>query len=156
MRYIELTQGYKSMIDCSNYNLLNNWSWRITPNGYAIASDKKIIKGERRHFYMHRVVLSAKKGQQIDHINGNKLDNRVSNLRFSTQQQNIANAKKRKGKSKYKGVNPTKGGRWFAATHKNGERFYLGRFDYEEDAAKAYDKKLIELYGEFACINFPL
>ena len=158
MQTIPLTQGGKAIVDDEDYEMLSTWKWRLGTfsNGYAIANSKRLLHGNTKTVYMHRIIMQPEKGKQVDHINGESLDNRKSNLRFSTQQQNIVNSRKTKGRSKYKGVNPTPEGRWFAVAHKDGERFYLGRFDCEKDAAKAYDKKLIELYGEFACINFPI
>lgn len=92
----------------------------------------------------------------IDHINGNTLDNRKSNLRKSNYNTNNRNAKKRKDykDSKFKGVKKC-GKRWTCRIQFNKNRIIIGYFDTEIEAAKAYDKKAKELHGEFAWLNFP-
>lgn len=96
----------------------------------------------------------------IDHKNGNGLDNRRSNLRFCTNAQNQHNQRKwgsRSGKplsSRYKGVSWHRRGHWRAKIQAQGKRRYLGQFQSEEAAARAYDRAARELHGEFAVLNF--
>jgi len=118
---------------------------------------------------IHRLIMSRmlgrdlKKGEHVDHINGNGLDNRRSNLRISSNSQNHANTKKQRGNysSKYKGVCWIKNVKKWAAyigSNKKGsivKRKYLGYYKIEEEAARAYDKAAKEHYGEFAGLNFP-
>jgi hypothetical protein len=110
-------------------------------------------------FYIHKLVQSAfnlGKGF-IDHINQNRADNHLKNLRVATRSQNLANQKSKRGSSKFKGVSffkQTK--RWEAYIKKDGKRYHLGFFKSEEDAARAYDEVAIEKFKEFAYINFPL
>lgn len=92
---------------------------------------------------LHRHVMSAKEGQIVDHINGNKLDNRRENLRFVTERQNQAN-RRHKGASydkSIKGVN-----KWKVTF---GVR-YVGRYPTEKEAIEAYRKAHVEEYGEFS------
>jgi hypothetical protein len=92
----------------------------------------------------------------VDHINGNGLDNRKSNLRICTHQQNCENSRKRKKSfSKYKGVYWSKNAKkWVAQITIDGKSKHLGYFELEEDAAAAYDKAAVKYFGEFACLNF--
>lgn len=105
---------------------------------------------------MHRYLMSAKRGQLVDHINGNTFDNRKCNLRLCTTAENNRNAKKSiTGKSKYKGVVIGKKGVFYAKLQYNKKYYHLGTFDLETDAALAYDKKARELFKDFAKLNFP-
>jgi len=106
---------------------------------------------------MHRVIMKAARGSQIDHKNGNGLDNRRSNLRFANVQQNRMNSKKQnRFSSRYKGVHYYKHARqWKAQIRYNGIQLYLGYYRVETDAAKVYDQKAKKLFGEFARLNFP-
>jgi len=105
---------------------------------------------------MHRVILKAPEDKFIDHINHNGLDNRKSNLRICTMQQNAWNMRKQRGNrvSQYKGVtrrNDT--GKWQARIICNRKRISIGCFDDEMAAAMAYDNKAKELFGEYAALN---
>lgn len=96
--------------------------------------------------------MNATKEQLIDHINGDSLDNRRSNLRYCTYSQNLMNTHKVRSASGYKGVYRHRK-RWYAHITLNGRRFYLGLFKTPQDAAHAYNAKAKELFGEFACLN---
>lgn len=108
-------------------------------------------------YFLHRYVMKATKNQIIDHKNGNKLNNKLSNLRFCTYSQNSANIVKNKGISKYKGVSFDKNGkrikRWMARCEIKGRNITIGRFLTEKEAAIAYNIKAYELWGEFAVLN---
>ena len=106
---------------------------------------------------MHRVVLGAQDGQQIDHINGDNLDNRRANLRFCSNAQNQYHKRpQRSGTSMFKGVSFHKHhGKWQARITYSGHTYQLGSFADERLAAIAYDVKAHELFGEFALTNFP-
>jgi len=103
---------------------------------------------------MHNLIMGTK---LVDHKNGNGLDNQKNNLRNCTNQQNHMNRRPKKNcTSKFKGVCRFKKDlKWTAVIKFNRKQIYIGIFGNEEDAAKAYDKKAKELFGEFAYLNFP-
>jgi hypothetical protein len=112
--------------------------------------------GKQKTIRLHHVILGfPKNSYQIDHINGNGLDNRIENLRFCTNQQNQMNQKKRNGTtSKYKGVyfNVPKN-KWSAYINLNGENIYLGSYIKETSAAIAYNEAAIRHFKNFSQLN---
>jgi hypothetical protein len=142
-----------ALIDESNRELVEPYNWQTVyakhtfyVRGYVPGSDRK------RFTLLHRLILDAPKGVEVDHRNGNGLDNRRSNLRLATRSQNRANVRAVvNGSSRYKGVTRHKGA-WQADIANN----YIGRFSTEEAAARAYDAEALARYGpEWACLNFP-
>jgi hypothetical protein len=111
-------------------------------------------------FKEHRVIFLLVHGylpEYIDHINQNKVDNRIENLRPATTSQNMGNVRKFKKNptSKFKGVSFHKiEGKWISHIRFKDKLTHIGYFKNEEDAAREYDKKAIELFGTFACTNF--
>ena len=106
---------------------------------------------------MHRAILDVPKGKIVDHINHNGLDNRRANLRVATRRQNAWNKRKRRSKcsSQYKGVMwLKKAGKWQARISCKGRSIVIGYFDDEKAAARAYDARAAELFGEYAAPNF--
>jgi hypothetical protein len=109
-----------------------------------------------RRLTLHGFILGERNSLDIDHRNGSGLDNRRSNLRLATRTQNCGNAQPKGGVSRFKGVTfRKKKGTWIARVQFKKSRIYLGDFEKEEDAARAYDKAAIQLFGEFARLNFP-
>jgi hypothetical protein len=159
MAEIELTQGYKTIVDDDIYELLNRQKWWIHKNGgpqiYAKGSDPNDYN---KRVYMHRVIANAPKGMHVDHINGNSLDNRKENLRVCTHAENTRN-KRITSKYGYKGIYYVNNYRnlskpWQAAISVKGHPKFLGYYATPEEAARAYDKAAKELYGEYANLNF--
>jgi hypothetical protein len=106
--------------------------------------------------YMHRSVLRAPKGKLVDHRDMDGLNNLRSNLRIATQSENQRNRRSSPHTSRYKGVSIYRGNRWRAKIVLNGHQTHVGHFVDEVEAARAYDKKARELFGEFARTNFQI
>jgi hypothetical protein len=107
---------------------------------------------------MHRDVLNPPDHLFVDHINHNGLDNRIANLRTATPQQNSYNRIhfRKNPSSKYKGVSfKKKEKKWTAQIRYDGKSKFIGTFDSEIEAAKAYDKAAKLYHKEFAALNFP-
>ncbi len=151
VRYINLGHGKAALVDAADFEWLNVRKWRAS-NGSDYA--RATING--KNVSMHRLIVNAPAGLLVDHANGNKWDNRRSNLRICDHAENVRNRRKICGASRFKGVSrDNKKAKWVAQIHWRGRTIYLGAFDDEVEAAQAYDRKAIELFGEFACLNFP-
>jgi hypothetical protein len=154
---------YSVLVDDEDVSLFAEYKFmnviKTKRTGHLHVDLIKVIGGNnknRKHMLMHRLIMNAPSHLQVDHINGNSLDNRKCNLRLVTNKQNSsAFIRLRKGKaSKYRGVG------WDKATHKwrasithNYKMSYLGEYELEEKAALAYNKAALELFGEFAQLN---
>jgi hypothetical protein len=141
------------LYDEDNFVLAYLFNWTISPQGYAIAHNYKIKP--RRTMSFHREIMKCSSNDVIDHINGNRLDNRKENLRVCTQSQNLQNATKRSGTSStYKGVHFVFAkNKWQARINLAFGAVHLGYFSVEEDAAKAYNLAAIKHFGNFARLN---
>lgn len=142
------------LIDDDDFSLISEFTWYHNPEGYALT--RKTIGGKRTSIWMHRLIMDAQAGEKIDHIDGDGLNNQRANLRFASAAENMYNRRKNKdASSKYKGVTLVrKTNHWIAGLNYEGKRVYIGYFAIEEDAARAYDQKARELFGEFARTNF--
>jgi len=154
VKTIPLGDGLYAYVDAADFEWLNQWHWGVH-GGYAARHEKR--NGRRRVVLMHREIMKPPKGKIVDHVNGNKYDNTRANLRNSTRQENQHNTRKRAGGSSiYKGVAYCKAtGRWRASLDCRKEHYNLGRFDSEVEAARAYDYKAAQVFGESARPNFP-
>lgn len=104
--------------------------------------------------YLHRLLAGAGNGELVDHIDGDTINNRRSNLRRCDWSGSNANRqRKRTSRAPYKGITQTPSGRWLAQIMWRKQYHRVGLFDSAELAAAAYDQKAIELHGEFARIN---
>ena len=151
--HLNLPNGNKAIVDANRFESMNEFCWHQSPTGYVTRSGN--TPGTR---YLHRVILGALQGQEVDHINGDKLDNRSTNLRFATRSQNLANTRiLRRNTSGFKGVNRRKDVSvkpWRAYITHGGTFYALGCFETAEEAARAYDTRAREVFGEFALLNF--
>ncbi len=157
--WIPLTKGHFVLVDEEDYPVYSqfNWSASVLPRT-VYAYLRRNHEGKSRILFLHRVITGAPHGMQVDHINGNGLDCRRSNLRVCTVRANHQNIRKTvvSTSSQYKGVSWDKcRSKWLAKVKAGGRYFNVGRFDDEEDAARAYDTKARDLFGEFARLNFP-
>lgn len=152
--------GKIALIDACDIGIVSQFSWSATPMSGRIRS-KHYVHGRvnGKMVKLHRLLLGAKDGQSVDHIDGNGLNNRRQNLRFATPAQNARNAvgkrRRREDTGTRKGVFLARPGRWVSVIGVNGTVKHIGTFDTEEQAALAYDQAAIRLHGEFARLNFP-
>lgn len=155
-------QGEKIVyVDDEDYPLIEPYNWWLVfgcGTLYAMAQIAQIQK-KRIRVLMHRFIVENRgyylSGKQIDHIDGNGLNNCFSNLRICTSQQNHHNRHSRVGISKFKGVwwNKDKQ-KWNASIWINGKKKHLGIFADERMAAMAYDIAARQHFGDFANLNF--
>lgn len=151
---IPLSQGKFARVDRKNYDYLNQWKWHYS-HGYAVRRvHKRLSEGKYvgTYIYMHRLIMQPSAEMVTDHINGDGLDNRESNLRNCTQQDNVRN--KRVQSNSISGV---KGVRWNKHKNRyepnitvNGKRVYIGRYKTIEEATEAYKRAAIKYFGEYA------
>lgn len=157
---VPLVGGGHALIDEDDYALVAGSPWyRYTsPAGitYAIRSARR-PDGRRTTERMHRIILGVtERWTDVDHIDGNGLNNTRSNLRACARAQNLANQRKTRGRSRFKGVTwIEKDAAWRAQVGGAGERRSRHCLPTEEAAARAYDEMALELYGPFARLNFP-
>lgn len=146
---------YVATVDADDRDLVAAYHWHAArrPNTVYVAHSKP--RPARGMLLLHRVVCAAPPGVEVDHRDGNGLNNRRANLRLATSGQNKANSRKRGGTtSQYKGVSWfQRTGKWHAEIQAHGQRHYLGYFYEETEAAAAYDAAAIEIWGEFAQVN---
>lgn len=148
---IELTQSKFTLVDYEDYEYLSQFKWQFN-KGYARRSWRK--NNKIFNMSMHRAIMNPSEKEQIDHINGDKLDNRKENLRICTSTGNNRNVNSHKGISGYKGVHwYKKVGKWAAFITINYKHKYLGSFNEKADAALAYNKAAKKYFGEFAKLN---
>lgn len=159
--------GLYALIDEADFELVSQYQWHPKPRptvGFYAATTVR-SGGKRRELRMHRLILAAPREMEVDHADGNGLDNRRGNLRLATKVQNMANRclriSDRNTTSRYKGVNlrnaSTKIGakKWEAKLCSNGKVKFRKSFYSEIEAAQAYDSAARHFHGEFATLNFP-
>jgi hypothetical protein len=150
--YVTLTQGYESIIDAADVPLVDYYNWFAVQVGgtvYAVRSDYSGTK--MRSVYVHRTILGEPECLDVDHKDGDGLNNRRDNLRPATKSQNMRN--RRMGcnnTSGFKGVYLHKeSGKWVAQIKSGSKPKYLGIFTSPEEAHAAYCTASRELHGEF-------
>lgn len=162
MKEIPLTQGQVAFVDEEDYERVFALSWYAVYTKHSFYARRAVPRnesGNQLHLPMPNFILNLPVGQKVDHIDGNGLNNTRSNLRSATTQQNGRNRRKQAGRSsRYKGVCwhlRDKG--WQASIRYNSKnKGYLGLFESEIAAAKAYDAAAVKYFSEFARLNFPI
>lgn len=149
MKEIQLTKGKVALVDDEDYEYLMQNSWCYQNPGYAARRRNKTIQ------LMHRIIMKAKKGEQVDHIDGNRLNNQRDNLRLVNNSQNSMNRSLQgNNTSGYKGVSWSKEKRkWHSYITKNGKRTHIGYYACKHEAAKEHNKMALKVHGEYAKLN---
>ena len=162
MKKIPLTQGKFALVDDEDYERLAWFPWHAfkskTGVWYARRNAGEPETIPRKTVLLHRAVLGfVERDPDVDHRDGDGLNNQKSNLRMATKGGNTSNTKvRRDSKSGLKGVYwSDKDKRWCATIRKDGRSAWLGGFYSAHEAAEAYDIAAIEIHGEFARTNFP-
>ena len=163
MKKIPLTQGKFALVDDEDFEYLNQFKWFAQKDklDFYACRQIKVEKGKQRQtkVSMSRDIMKPSKGMQVDHIDGNGLNNQRTNLRICTNAENTKNKEKhKKSKSGFKGVqhNPKKCKKqWEVYIRCNYKSIYVGSYLSREEAAHAYDEAAKKYFGEFACLNFP-
>ena len=140
------------LVDDDVFNDLKGYSWSLLNTGYAYR--REMIEKVNHQYTLHRLVVGAIKGDEVDHINGNKLDNRRSNLRLVTHQQNMRNRSSKANKYGYKGINKTPNGRYYACIRLGkGKAIKSTRCNTPLEAAALYNELAKKYFGEYARLN---
>ncbi len=147
MKYIELSNSDKKvLVDNENYEFLNQWKWHLIPSGYC-------SRNNRPKTLMHRLIMNTPNGVTTDHINHHKLDNRRKNLRICSNAENQQNRRiMSNNKSGFKGVYK-RNNLFYFSIKTPFKRYYFPGFKDVLSAAKAYEEKAKELFGEFALLT---
>lgn len=144
-------------IDADDFDEVSKHSWHNGRRGYPTSCTSRRDPCGHKTITLHRLILGDCPGYDVDHISGDKMDNRKVNLRICTHQSNMFNQKFRNtNTSGFSGVHWNIAARKFEAyVHKDGKKYYLGLFDSPFEAAKARDAESLRLFGDFARLNFP-
>lgn len=150
---IKLSRGRVAIIDPEDAPLISPHRWTFLDAGRGYAMRAYTHEGKKIYQLMHRLIMAAPAGLEVDHKNGDSLDNRRVNLRICTHKNNRGNTRKHKDNtSGFKGVSLQKtSGRWIAKA----KNLYFGTFDTPEEAARAYDEAARQLFGPYANLNLP-
>ena len=163
MKYLQLTKGYQAIIDDDDFDDVGKYKWaaRVSCDGRLVYAYRSVEKnGVKASVHLHRYLMGCVKGDGhiVDHINGDTLDNRRSNLRICDAAGSARNVGKSANpkSSIFKGVynrNEAKSERWKAQIKVNRRLICLGTFGSEIEAARAYNRAALRYHGEFARLN---
>ena len=147
-KIIYLNHGRETIVDDKDYKYLSLYKWRYNTTGYATRTFRSIS--------MSRVIMRASHGEYVDHINGDKLDNRRANLRIVTNKQNSWNQKNPILKTSVGVSLMPKTNRWRAYYSVGKKQIWIGSFPDKESAMRARDKEILKIHGEFSVTNMEL
>lgn len=155
MKLIALTKGYYAQVDDEDFSTLSRHKWYARTQVFSKTGRVSVYAARRdhgRYVSMHQVILGIK---NVDHEDGDGLNNQRYNLRPCTNSQNIANQEPRGGKySRYKGVTfSLRDKKWIAQITANNTHRFIGLFKEQADAAQAYNLAAFEVFGDFARLN---
>ena len=152
--YYTKGEAYEVLIDAEDVDKVKDYTWNVDSRLYCYYT--KLNKSiARLHRYIHRYIMNAPEGMVVDHINGDKLDNRKCNLRICTQGENVMNRPKPKNNtSGCKGVNWDKvNQKWKVELKCKGKYIFLGRYENLEEAKKVRIEAELKYFGEYANPN---
>lgn len=157
MRLIRLTQGHFSMVPDDNFDELNKHKWmaRWSKKSQTFYAVRHVPGSRQKFFLMLRVILSAPYGIEVDHRDGNGLNNDLDNIRLATKSRNMSNrGPTKKNTSGFKGVYWCKNvKKWRVKIGSEGKLIHLGLYSEILDAAKAANDAALRYHGEFAHLN---
>lgn len=148
MREVPITLGYVALVDDDDYEAVSRFNWNAAVKQHTVYA-RGWVDGGR--VTMHRLLAGARKGQTVDHVDGNGLNNQRANLRICSAAENARNVRRRVGASGHRGVSlDPKSGRWSAHVRVDGKLRHLGRFDDPLLAAQAASQARSMLHGAYA------
>lgn len=153
IKILKSNKGTKILVSDKDYDRVKKFKWKLCPTTGIL-----FITKNRKRISLHRFIMNPDKDMVVDHINGDRSDNRRSNLRVCSHKQNLANQKlNSKNTSGFKGVYYKKSKKKFTARIKvEGRLFFLGHFNNPKEAGEAYDRAAVEYFGGFAKTNKSL
>jgi len=144
------SNGKSFVFDACDFDMIRPFQWHVSDHNVGTFTR---VNGKRHNLSLHRLITNEDKGFVVDHKDGDYTNNRRENLRICTQKQNTANQRLNKlNTSGFKGVSAVRNGKAWSVRAAD---IHLGTYATREEAALAYDKAARELFGEFACVNFP-
>ena len=149
---IPLTKGFQAIVDTASLHLICGWNWSTYGARNMYAGRGEWISGKCSQVLMHRVIMGAPHGVQVDHINGDTLDNRIANMRLVSGPENSLNRKKYKNNtSGVKGVYwNSRLSKWHSQIRFRNKRVHLGFHESIEDAEQAYRIASMSMFGDLA------
>jgi len=158
MKVIPVSRNLLALLDDEDYELISKWKWSALPGKNTFYARRLVAvrgTGKRKNILMHRLVTNVGDDKEVDHRDGNGLNNQKSNLRICNPSQNSQNCQRYKNNtSGVKGVSFRKDrGVWVAEITCSGKKYYLGYFQNINDALLAYNNAAKQLHGEFAKPN---
>lgn len=158
MREVNISRNLVAIIDNADWAIVSRHCWQAHPVTVAERNWYAKTTANGRTIYMHRLILGARPGEEIDHVNANGLDNRRKNLRRCTRSQNNVNIHKKGGRTGFRGVDfhndSNRKKKFRGRVGVNGKTIKGAYRETADEAARDYDQIALAEYGEFAILNF--